>query len=221
MRQTTQPTNRRGGRPWSSVLIAAAVLLGALGYHHFSSTVRSSSDVPTRGIAAAERQIAPAETPPDATTDAVTEEDGAFPGAVTVFDDGQPAIANLDPDLLRALRSAAQAAADDGIELLVTSGWRSAAYQDALLEEARAEYGSWEEAARWVATAATSPHVSGDAVDLGGEDALAWLSKRGAEYGLCRIYRNEPWHVEVRPGAIDHGCPPMYADPTHDPRMQP
>jgi hypothetical protein len=24
----------------------------------------------------------------------------------------------------------------------------------------------------------------------------------------------------MRPQAIDHGCPPMYADPTHDPRMQ-
>ena len=39
-------------------------------------------------------------------------------------------------------------------------------------------------------------------------------------YGLCRIYGNEPWHYELRPDAVDHGCPPMYADPTHDPRMQ-
>ena len=221
MRQTIRPTTRHRARPSSSVLIAAAVLLAALGYHFFSSTVRSSTDVPVRAIAAVERQDAPAETPPDAITDAVTEEDGAVPGAVTVFDDGQPAIANLDPDLRRALRIAARDAADDGIELLVTSGWRSAAYQEALLEDARAEYGSWEAAARWVATAETSPHVSGDAVDLGGEDALAWLSKRGAEYGLCRIYRNEPWHFEVRPGAVDHGCPPIYDDPTQDPRMHP
>lgn len=217
MHQTTRTDSERRGWPSSSVLIAAAVLLGALGYHLLSLTARSSSDVPTRGVAAVERQNVPADSPPGA----VTEEDGAFPGAVTVFEDGQPAIANLDPDLRRALRAAARDASDDGIELLVTSGWRSAAYQDALLDEARAEYGSWEEAARWVATAETSPHVSGDAVDLGGEDALAWLSKGGAEYGLCRIYHNEPWHFEVRPGAIDQGCPPMYADPTQDPRMQP
>ena len=51
-------------------------------------------------------------------------------------------------------------------------------------------------------------------------DATAWLSEHGAEYGLCQIYSNEPWHYELRPEAIDHGCPPMYADPTHDPRMQ-
>jgi hypothetical protein len=62
--------------------------------------------------------------------------------------------------------------------------------------------------------------VSGDAVDIGQSDATAWLSKHGAEYRLCQIYRNEPWHYELSPEAIDHGCPPMHADPTHDPRMQ-
>ena len=77
-----------------------------------------------------------------------------------------------------------------------------------------------QEAARWVATADTSAHVSGDAVDIGPSDAAAWLSEHGAEYGLCQIYGNEPWHYELRPEAIDHGCPPMYADPTQDPRMQ-
>ena len=66
----------------------------------------------------------------------------------------------------------------------------------------------------------TSPHVSGHAIDIGQSDATAWLSKHGAEYGLCQIYNNEPWHYELRPEAVDDGCPPMYADPTHDPRMQ-
>ncbi len=81
-------------------------------------------------------------------------------------------------------------------------------------------YGSEEEAARWVATADTSPHVSGVAVDIGHVDATAWLSEQGAAYGLCQIYSNEPWHYELRPEASDHGCPALYADPTHDPRMQ-
>ena len=62
--------------------------------------------------------------------------------------------------------------------------------------------------------------MSGDAVDIGPFDATAWLSEHGAAYGLCQIYGNEPWHYELRPEAIDHGCPPVYADPTHDPRMQ-
>jgi hypothetical protein len=62
--------------------------------------------------------------------------------------------------------------------------------------------------------------VSGDAVDIGPSDATARLSARGAANGLCRIYGNEPWHYELRREARDRGCPPMYADPTHDPRMQ-
>jgi LAS superfamily LD-carboxypeptidase LdcB len=137
-----------------------------------------------------------------------------------VFDDSIPGVANLDPALLGALRRAATEAENDGVELFVDSGWRSPAYQERLLHEAISKYRSEEEAARWVATPKTSAHVSGDAVDLGNRDATAWLSENGARYGLCRIYGNEPWHYELRPEAIDHGCPPMYADPTQDPRMQ-
>jgi D-alanyl-D-alanine carboxypeptidase len=145
---------------------------------------------------------------------------GAVPDGATVFDDEIPGVANLDPALLGALRQAATDAANDGVEFVVDSGWRSPAYQEQLLQEAVSKYGSEEEAARWVATPNTSAHVSGDAVDIGPSDAAAWLFEHGAEYGLCRIYGNEPWHYELRPEAIDQGCPPMYADPTHDPRMQ-
>ena len=138
---------------------------------------------------------------------------------MTVFDDEYPAVANLDPALLGALRRAATDAAGDRVEFYVSSGWRSPGYQEQLLDEAVSKYGSRVEAARWVATAETSPHVSGDAVDIGRSDATKWLSEHGAKYGLCRIYGNEPWHYELGPEAVDHGCPPTYADPTHDPRM--
>ncbi|NNN31785.1 M15 family metallopeptidase [Streptomyces sp. S3(2020)] len=148
------------------------------------------------------------------------EAGGAVPAGVTVFDDELPALTALDPDLLKALREAATAAADTGVMLYVNSGWRSPEYQERLLREAVSEYGSEEEAARWVATPATSPHVSGDAVDIGRSDATAWLSAHGAEYGLCQIYENEPWHYELRTEAKARECPRMYADPTQDPRMQ-
>jgi len=151
---------------------------------------------------------------------ALGEADGAVPDGVTVFDDEIPAVANLDPDLLEALRQAATDAADDGVEFYVNSGWRSPEYQNQLLREAVSKYGSEDEAARWVAIAATSAHVSGDAVDIGHVDATAWLSEHGAEYGLCQMYGNESWHYELRTDAIDRGCPPMYSDPTQDPRMQ-
>jgi zinc D-Ala-D-Ala carboxypeptidase len=146
--------------------------------------------------------------------------DGAVPDGTTVFDDEVPGVAKLDPDLLEALRRAATDAADDGVEFFVDSGWRSWEYQEQLLREAVRKYGSDGEAARWVATPQTSTHVSGDAVDIGDSRATAWLSQYGAEYGLCQIYRNEPWHHELRPQAVDQGCPPMYADPTQDPRMR-
>jgi zinc D-Ala-D-Ala carboxypeptidase len=151
---------------------------------------------------------------------ALGEADGAVPDGATVFDDEVPGVAKLDPDLLGALRQAATDAADDGVEFYVNSGWRSPEYEEHLFQEAVAKYGSAAEASRWVATPTTSAHVSGDAVDIGHSDATAWLSEHGAQYGLCQIYGNEPWHYELRPEAVGHGCPPMYADPTHDPRMQ-
>jgi hypothetical protein len=151
---------------------------------------------------------------------ALGEADGVLPDRATVFDSRYPGIANLDPELLRALRGAATRAAKAEIEFSVTSGWRSREYQEQLFRQAVSKYGSKAKAARWVATPGTSAHESGDAVDLGGSDATAWLSKHGAAYGLCQIFRNEPWHYELRREAVDDGCPRMYADPAHDPRPQ-
>ena len=150
---------------------------------------------------------------------ALGEADGAVPDGTTVFDDEVPGVANLDSDLLGALRQAATDAADDRVDVYVDSGWRSPEYQERLLREAISKYGSEAEAARWVASPNRSAHVSGDAIDIGPANAT-WLSAHGAAYGLCQIYGNEPWHFELRPEANDHGCPAMYADPTHDPRMQ-
>jgi hypothetical protein len=186
----------------AALVVANAAIIGVFIHQSLalsSSPVQSASDTGHRALGVA---------------------DGAVPEGVTVFDDEIPAVANLDPDLLGALRKAATVAADDGVEFFVNGGWRSPEYQEQLLREAISKYGSKEEAARWVATPSTSPHVSGNAIDIGRSDATAWLSKHGAEYGLCQIYRNEPWHYELRPEAVNDGCPPMYADPTHDPRMQ-
>ena len=148
------------------------------------------------------------------------EADGSVPDGTSVFDDEVPGVAKLDPELLGALRQAATDAAGDGVKFVVDSGWRSPEYQARLLREAVLKYGSDEEAARWVATPDTSAHVSGDAVDIGPSRGAAWLSAHGAAYGLCQIYGNESWHFELHPEAIDQGCPPVYADAAHDPRMQ-
>ena len=163
---------------------------------------------------------APVDLPGSAHEGALGEADGAIPDGTSVFDDDVPGVAELDPGLRGALRRATASAAADGVEIRDDSGWRSRRYQERLLHEAISTYGSEAEAARWVATPETSAHVSGDAVDLGHADATAWLSVNGAAYGLCQTYVNERWHYELRPAAVDRGCPAMYADPTHDPRMQ-
>jgi hypothetical protein len=196
--------SRRTRRPYAvGLVVVTAAIIGTFVYQSASSSAPSASEGQHGDHGGT-----------------ATEADGALPDGVTVFDDRYPGVANLDPDLLQALRKAATHAADDGIELYVNSGWRSPAYQEQLLDEAVSKYGSEKEAARWVATPDTSPHVSGHAVDIGRSDATAWLSKHGAKYGLCQIYRNEPWHYELRPEAASGDCPRMYADPTHDPRMQ-
>jgi D-alanyl-D-alanine carboxypeptidase len=192
------------------VLVAIVAIAAALGS---KSLVSSSLTLPSSAASPADRSR-------NEQRDARGEAGGAVPDGTTVFDDEVPGVVNLDPALLRALRRAATDAAADGVELVVNSGWRSPAYEDQLRREAIAKYGSEAEAARWVATGTTSPHVSGDAVDIGPAHATPWLSAYGAAYGLCQIYGNEPWHYELRPDAIAHGCPRMYADPTQDPRMQ-
>jgi zinc D-Ala-D-Ala carboxypeptidase len=226
---------RTAARPArSAILIAAAVVIaaitGAVGYQSWTASSSSATaEAPARSVPATEAPQAgdvPRRHPPPGSdvrdrdrNGAVGEADGVVPDGLTVFDDEVPAVARLDPGLLKALRRAATDAARGGVKFVVNSGWRSPAYQDQLLREAISTYGSEEEAARWVATADTSPHVSGDAIDIGPTDAATWLSEHGADYGLCQIYRNEPWHYELRPDAVDRGCPRMYADPTHDPRM--
>lgn len=130
---------------------------------------------------------------------------------VTVDDLDHPTIAGLDPALREALRAATADARADGVEVLVTSGWRSRAYQQRLLDQAVASRGSREEALRWVATPEVSRHVRGEAVDVGPTDAAYWMDEHGADHGLCRVYANEVWHFELltAPGGT---CPALRED---------
>lgn len=207
-------TARRRLRP--AVLVAPLLVLAVVVAALLGSQRPSASAPPSHSV-----HVGPGLAPVSADAPAAPGADGTVADGVTVFDDDVPAVANLDAGLLDALRRAATDAAPDGITFFVNSGWRSPEYQDQLLRDAVAEYGSAEEAARWVATADTSPHVQGQAIDLGDWNTTAWLSTHGSAYGLCQIYGNEPWHYELRPDAVGAGCPTMYADPTHDPRMQP
>ncbi|WP_377642037.1 M15 family metallopeptidase [Oryzobacter terrae] len=209
-----------------SVLAAAAAcgVLPSAGSVASPVTATPRATAPPASATPVDRRPDAPEAPPGGAREGGRGDQGAaggrLPDGVGADDDAYPGVARLDPALLDALRRASAAAEAHGVEVSVTSGWRSAAYQRRLLEEAVSTYGSRSEAARWVATPETSPHVSGDAVDLGPSDATSWLARHGAAYGLCRVFANEPWHFELRPLAVTHGCPAPYADPTRDPRMQ-
>ncbi|WP_245681638.1 M15 family metallopeptidase [Actinomadura kijaniata] len=143
------------------------------------------------------------------------KEDGRISDArgISPFDTRHPAIRHLDADLLRGVRKAADKARRQGVEMFVTSGWRSVEYQRSLQERAVARYGSREQAERFVLSPEKSAHVRGEAVDIGPTDADDWLIRNGAEFGLCQTYANEMWHFELatRPGGE---CPPPKSDAT-------
>ncbi|NYJ08221.1 M15 family metallopeptidase [Petropleomorpha daqingensis] len=130
---------------------------------------------------------------------------------VDPFDDGHPAITGLRPALRAALQDAARDADAQGVDMWVTSGRRSLAYQQELLDEAVRRYGSLDEALRFVASPDTSRHVTGDAVDIGPTEADDWMIRHGADHGLCQTYANELWHFELatEPGGT---CPAPRAD---------
>ncbi|MGN7703820.1 M15 family metallopeptidase [Cellulosimicrobium sp. 22601] len=124
------------------------------------------------------------------------------------------AATGLDPELERRFDAARAAADADGVELTLTSGWRTAAEQQELVDAALERYGSAEEAHRWVLPPESSEHVAGLAIDVGPTDGALWLEQHGAEFGLCRTYANELWHFEAatEPGGT---CPPMHDDASH------
>jgi zinc D-Ala-D-Ala carboxypeptidase len=129
------------------------------------------------------------------------------------LDDAVPAVQRLDPVLRDALAAAAADAASRGIHFTFTDAWRSEAYQEHLFDQAVQEYGSESEARRWVKPAGESHHVTGMAVDVATADAMDWLNRFGADYGLCQIYANELWHFEYVDGVDGDGqCPEQLAD---------
>lgn len=116
----------------------------------------------------------------------------------------------LDPELERRFAAARAAAAADGVDLTLTSGWRTVEEQQRLVDQAVERYGT-PEAYRWVLPPEHSAHVQGLAVDVGPTDGALWLGEHGLEHGLCRTYLNEVWHFEMLPDGAT-SCPEPHAD---------
>ncbi|MGZ6780414.1 MAG: M15 family metallopeptidase [Mycobacterium sp.] len=124
------------------------------------------------------------------------------------FDVANPVIGWLAPPLLSAVQNAARGAKSDGVEVQITSGWRTKGFQQRLFEDGVRTYGSVEAAQQFVASPETSQHVVGKAIDVGPAEADIWMVRNGSRFGLCQIYANEIWHFEL---AADHNgtCPPL------------
>lgn len=139
--------------------------------------------------------------------------DGAIPltEPISPFDTEHDAVSGLEPAIRDAIQAAATDAATYGIDIELTSGWRSADYQAGLLRDAIEKYGSEAAAREFVSTPEASKHVSGQAVDIARVDPALWLEQYGSEYGLCRVFANESWHFELatEPGGV---CPDMLAN---------
>lgn len=108
----------------------------------------------------------------------------------------------------RAWLAAVDEAAADGIEMSLTSGYRTCEHQQRLFDEKVAEYGSVEEASVWALPPDESNHVVGIAMDVGPAQAADWLEINGSRFGLCRTMSWEWWHFEYDPEWADsESCP--------------
>src|SRR5918997_2106236 len=92
----------------------------------------------------------------------------------------------MRPDVAAAFDRLAGAAAGSGVQLSITSGYRSDAEQ-AVLWAANPD-------PKWVAPPGRSLHRYGTELDLGPASAYAWLAANSERFGFIRRYPHEPWH---------------------------
>lgn len=176
------------------VAVAVATTAVALGSHAAAAPADPSANLADHSVPMA---------PPVDPGDGSAPSDGH---ALTPFDVQYAAVGRLNPALLAAIQNAATAAA--GIIMTITSGWRSPEFQQRLLDNAIQTYGSYAAARQYVQTPEASKHVSGEAVDVGGQGADQWLIANGSRFGLCQIYANELWHFELATDAQGR-CPAL------------
>lgn len=80
------------------------------------------------------------------------------------------------------------AAKKDGVNITITSGFRSRAEQEKLYAAYKNGTGNL------AAKPGTSNHESGDALDLGPPSAFAWLKQNAGQFGFKNKIASEPWH---------------------------
>ena len=130
---------------------------------------------------------------------------------LTEITDASGEATELHPLLATRFSVAQSFARADGVELSLTSGFRSLTRQQMLFDREVAIRGSESEAAKWVLPPKSSNHPRGLAIDVNypnGRAEALWLERNGYRFGLCRLYANEWWHFEgvIAPG---QACPEL------------
>src|SRR3954466_15275684 len=92
----------------------------------------------------------------------------------------------MRPDVAQAFDRMSAAAAADGVNLIVVSGFRSNAEQ-AKLFAAHPD-------PKWVAPPGQSLHRLGTELDLGPNGAYGWLARNAGRFHFVQRYSWEPWH---------------------------
>ena len=120
----------------------------------------------------------------------------------------------LTPEAAAKWQQMVEAAANDGIRLLIVSGYRSCEYQAELIRKKITAGQSIEEILKVSAAPGYSQHHTGTAVDIATpgsrplteefetSDAFQWLTQNAAECGFSMTYPRdnsygfifEPWH---------------------------
>lgn len=128
----------------------------------------------------------------------------------------------LAPHTARDWHAMCEAALDNGIELLIVSGFRSVAYQAMLIRRKLAAGQSIDAILRVNAAPGFSQHHTGRAVDVATRgsrplteefettDAFAWLTENAAQFGFTMPYARdnalgiayEPWHWSQLPASM-------------------
>jgi hypothetical protein len=192
--------------------IGLVVLLGACASPHPTAapTQAARSEPMTAPAAQLTNGPAPVDGGFSIGTAATDTIGGYLPDGRTLspFDATNPVIAWLDPALLAAVQNAARRAKDDGVDVQITSGWRTKGFQQRLFDDGVRTYGSVEAAQEFVASPDTSHHVVGKAVDVGPVATDTWMIRNGSRFGLCQIYANEIWHFELAADK-DGACPAL------------
>lgn len=119
------------------------------------------------------------------------------------------AISGLHPQFRDNVWAMLNAAQQDGLNLRITSAYRSPEVQAALWADAVEKYGSESAARKWVAPPGRSQHNRGLAVDFAGPGGLLrdanspeaqWIAANAARFGLAVPMDWEPWQVEYAGG---------------------